>query len=177
MRREAVSPGGRRLLCVWGSWGVSQAAGRAHSRLIAQWCERNPQARMIVIDVFAKMRGTSAPGSSAYDADYAAVGHAKRIADCYGIAIVLVHHVRKAGSDDFLAEVSGTNGLAGAADATLVLKRPLPPGRGRRCARSLRVVGEGTGEEEAHPLHSPRWGVPLHGGALRGDRPALRGAP
>ncbi|MGX1975480.1 AAA family ATPase [Streptomyces kronopolitis] len=90
---------------------------------IAQWCDRNPEARMIVIDVFAKMRGTSAPGSSAYDADYAAVGHAKRIADYYGIAMVLVHHVRKAGSDDFLAEVSGTNGLAGAADATLVLKR------------------------------------------------------
>ena len=90
---------------------------------IAQWCERNPDARMIVIDVFAKMRGTSAPGSSAYDADYAAVGHAKRIADHYGIAVVLVHHVRKAASDDFLAEVSGTNGLAGAADATLVLKR------------------------------------------------------
>nr|WSY53346.1 AAA family ATPase [Streptomyces sp. NBC_00886] len=90
---------------------------------IAQWCERNPEARMVVIDVFAKMRGNSAPGASAYDADYAAVGHAKRIADHYGIAVVLVHHVRKAGSDDFLAEVSGTNGLAGAADATLVLKR------------------------------------------------------
>ncbi|MCI0387086.1 winged helix-turn-helix transcriptional regulator, partial [Streptomyces sp. CNQ085] len=41
----------------------------------------------------------------------------------YGVAVVLVHHVRKAGSDDFLTEVSGTNGLAGAADATLVLKR------------------------------------------------------
>ncbi|MFF2651691.1 AAA family ATPase [Streptomyces sp. NPDC058045] len=93
------------------------------SEAIAQWCERNPEARMIVIDVFAKIRGLSAPGASAYDADYAAVGHAKRIADHYGIAVVLVHHVRKAGSDDFLAEVSGTNGLAGAADATLVLKR------------------------------------------------------
>ncbi|MEV0527086.1 AAA family ATPase [Streptomyces sp. NPDC050439] len=91
--------------------------------LIGQWCERNPEARMIVIDVFAKIRGTSAPGSSAYDADYAAVGHVKRIADHYGIAVVLVHHVRKAGADDFLAEVSGTNGIAGAADATLVLKR------------------------------------------------------
>ncbi|QKW07379.1 AAA family ATPase [Streptomyces sp. NA04227] len=90
---------------------------------IAQWIERNPEARMVVIDVFAKMRGNSAPGASAYDADYAAVGHAKRIADHYGIAMVLVHHVRKAASDDFLAEVSGTNGLAGAADATLVLKR------------------------------------------------------
>lgn len=90
---------------------------------ICQWLDRNPNARMVVIDVFAKMRGPSNPGASAYDADYAAVGHAKRIADHYGVAVVLVHHVRKAGSDDFLTEVSGTNGLAGAADATLVLKR------------------------------------------------------
>lgn len=90
---------------------------------IAAWLDRNPSARMVVIDVFAKMRGSSPPGASAYDADYAAVGHAKRLADHYGVAVVLVHHVRKAGSDDFLTEVSGTNGLAGAADATLVLKR------------------------------------------------------
>ncbi|MGP4050004.1 hypothetical protein [Streptomyces sp. 2A115] len=60
---------------------------------------------------------------SAYDADYVAVGYAKRLADHYGVAVVLVHHVRKAGSEDFLTEVSGTNGIAGAADATLVLKR------------------------------------------------------
>lgn len=98
---------------------LPQGGGEA----IAQWLERHPDARMVVIDVFAKMRGTSAPGASAYDADYAAVGHAKRLADHYGVAVVLVHHVRKAASDDFLAEVSGTNGLAGAADATLVLKR------------------------------------------------------
>ncbi|MFF0723625.1 AAA family ATPase [Streptomyces sp. NPDC004134] len=98
---------------------LPQGGGEA----IAQWVERHADARMIVIDVFAKMRGPSAPGASAYDADYAAVGHAKRLADHYGIAVVLVHHVRKAASDDFLTEVSGTNGLAGAADATLVLKR------------------------------------------------------
>ncbi|MFF7170455.1 AAA family ATPase [Streptomyces pseudovenezuelae] len=90
---------------------------------IAQWLERNPDARMVVIDVFAKMRGPAPAGISAYDADYVAVGYAKRLADHYGVAVVLVHHVRKAGSDDFLTEVSGTNGIAGAADATLVLKR------------------------------------------------------
>ncbi|MFD0456585.1 AAA family ATPase [Streptomyces violaceoruber] len=93
------------------------------SDAIANWLERNQEARMVVIDVFAKMRGPAPQGVSAYDADYVAVGYAKRIADHYGIAVVLVHHVRKAGSDDFLTEVSGTNGIAGAADATLVLKR------------------------------------------------------
>ena len=78
---------------------------------------------MVVIDVFAKMRGQAPQGVSAYDADYVAVGYAKRLADHYGVAVVLVHHVRKAASEDFLTEVSGTNGIAGAADATLVLKR------------------------------------------------------
>ncbi|MEU4092993.1 AAA family ATPase [Streptomyces sp. NPDC026673] len=90
---------------------------------IARWLDRNPDARMVVIDVFAKMRGQAPQGVSAYDADYVSVGYAKRLADHYGIAVVLVHHVRKAGSEDFLTEVSGTNGIAGAADATLVLKR------------------------------------------------------
>jgi AAA domain len=90
---------------------------------IARWLERNPDARMVVIDVFAKMRGAPPAGLSAYDADYHAMSRAKRLADTYGVAVLLVHHVRKMGSDDFLNEVSGTNGLAGAADATLVLKR------------------------------------------------------
>jgi RecA-family ATPase len=62
--------------------------------------------------------------NSAYEADYAAVGRAKRVADTYAVSIVLVHHVRKAAAEDFLATVSGTNGLAAAADAVLVLERP-----------------------------------------------------
>jgi hypothetical protein len=92
--------------------------------LIGGWLTRNPDARMVVVDVFAKVRGRPLAGVSAYDADYAAIGYAKRLADEHAVAVVLVHHVRKAASDDFLEAVSGTNGLAGAADATLVLKRP-----------------------------------------------------
>ncbi len=112
-------------------------------RAIAAWLDRNPTARMVIIDVFAKLRGNSAPGASAYDADYAAVGRAKKVADDYGVAFVLVHHVRKAGSDDFLTEVSGTNGLAGAADATLVLKRARNQGDG-----VLHVTGRDVDEAE-----------------------------
>jgi hypothetical protein len=90
---------------------------------IAAWLEDNPSARLVVIDVFAKVRGTPPPGVAAYDADYAAMSRIKRVADHYGVAVLLIHHVRKQGSEDFLATVSGTHGLAGAADAVLVLER------------------------------------------------------
>jgi AAA domain len=90
---------------------------------IAGWLDEHPGARLVVIDVFTKVRGLPPAGMSAYEADYAAIGHVKRLADQYGVPVVLVHHVRKAGADDFLATVSGTNGLAGAADAVLVLER------------------------------------------------------
>ena len=41
--------------------------------------------------------------------------------------ILLIHHVRKQGAEDFQSLVSGTNGLTGAMDAILVLER----GRGQ----------------------------------------------
>ncbi|MCR3746667.1 AAA family ATPase [Lentzea californiensis] len=90
---------------------------------IATWLDRNRSARLVVIDVFAKLRGSAPAGVQQYDADYAAVGRIKKVADHYGIAVVLVHHVRKAVHEDFLATVSGTNGITGAADAVLVLER------------------------------------------------------
>jgi hypothetical protein len=90
---------------------------------VADWLDTHPDARLVVIDVFAKVRGVPPAGVAAYDADYAAMSRIKRVADHYGVAVVLVHHVRKAAAEDFLATVSGTNGLAGAADAVLVLER------------------------------------------------------
>ncbi|MEQ4206301.1 AAA family ATPase [Actinopolymorpha sp. B9G3] len=117
--------------------------GQGGDDAIAGWLDRNRGARMVIIDVFAKIRGAAPPGASAYEADYAAVGAIKRLADNYAVPFVLVHHVRKAGSDDFLAEVSGTNGVAGAADATLVLKR----GRGQADG-VLYVTGRDVDEAE-----------------------------
>jgi hypothetical protein len=121
---------------------------------IARWLERNVGARMVVIDVFAKVRGTTPPGLSAYDADYTAMGRAKRLADTFGVAVVLVHHVRKMGSDDFLEQVSGTNGLAGAADATLVLKRARGTADG-----VLHVTGRDVEEAEYAMAFQPAAGV------------------
>jgi hypothetical protein len=90
---------------------------------ISSWLTNHPNARLVIIDVFARIRGRADSTASAYDTDYAAMSALKTLADKHGIAVLVVHHTRKASSEDFLHEVSGTNGLAGAADAVLVLKR------------------------------------------------------
>ncbi|MEV5751704.1 AAA family ATPase [Actinoallomurus sp. NPDC052308] len=128
--------------------------GQGGDEAIAGWLDRNPDARMVVIDVFAKIRGAAPMGASAYEADYAAVGAIKRLADAYAVPFVLVHHVRKAGSEDFLAEVSGTNGIAGAADATLVLKRARGQADG-----VLHVTGRDVDENEYALSFNPASGV------------------
>jgi hypothetical protein len=121
---------------------------------IANWLDRNPGARMVIIDVFAKLRGASPPGAAAYDADYAAVGRIKKVADAYSVAVLLVHHVRKAGAEDFLEAVSGTNGIAGAADATLVLRRPRGTADGM-----LHVTGRDIDESEYALAFQPASGT------------------
>jgi len=90
---------------------------------IAEWLDRNHSARLVVIDVLARIRGPVSRDLPAYDADYRAVCRAKAVADHYGVPFVIVHHTRKASAADFLDEVSGTQGVAGAADSVAVLKR------------------------------------------------------
>lgn len=91
--------------------------------VIVEWIEENPNARLIIVDTFEKMPGRNPQGVSAYAADYAAAGRFKTIADNCGVPILLIHHVRKQAAEDWQELVSGTNGLTGAVDVTLVLER------------------------------------------------------
>jgi DNA-binding Lrp family transcriptional regulator len=122
-RRTMLAAGGRpslhlrlRVACpLWSAGGEAE---------IAAWLDEHPDARLVIIDTFEKIRGRSGSSGSAYADDYIAAGRIKALADAYGVPVLLVHHVRKAAADDFLATVSGTNGIAGAADTILVLERP-----------------------------------------------------
>jgi hypothetical protein len=123
--------------------------------VIVEWLEENPHARLVIIDTFEKMRGTDAPGQSAYAGDYAAATRFKKIADHYGVPILLIHHVRKQGAEDFQSLVSGTNGLTGAMDAILVLER----GRGQSDG-VLHVTGRDVEEADyamSFDAHSGAW--------------------
>lgn len=90
---------------------------------IGSWLRDHPDARLVIVDVFTKVRPASDTSVGRYEADYQAMSAMKGLADEHGVAFLVVHHTRKAESDDFLDAVSGTHGLAGAADAVLVLSR------------------------------------------------------
>jgi hypothetical protein len=90
---------------------------------IRQWIKSKPNARLVVIDTLAMVKSPKRPNQSDYDADYAAVLELRALAAKTGVAIVVVHHLRKAEADDAFDTVSGTLGLTGAPDSILILKR------------------------------------------------------
>ena len=91
--------------------------------LLQRWIEQATAPKLIVIDVLAKVRDPRRKDQGLYDNDYAAMQGLKALADTYGIAVVVVHHLRKMDAEDPLDQVSGTTGLAGSADTVLVLNR------------------------------------------------------
>lgn len=91
---------------------------------IAAFLKRYPDTGLIVVDTLGKVMPPSLPGESAYQRDYRVAGALKRAADTHpGLSITALHHDRKAASEDFIDSVSGTHGLAGAADTIVVLAR------------------------------------------------------
>jgi len=93
---------------------------------IETWCKRVDNPSLIVIDILQNFRPTVAKGQSIYDADYASTQALKTIAEKYGAAILIDHHANKRAADsDVIDLISGSNGLAGGVDNTLVMIRPL----------------------------------------------------
>jgi hypothetical protein len=91
--------------------------------MVEHWCREHADAKLIIIDTLQRFRTPTSGRQNAYEADYAAIGAIKQIADKYTVGILLIHHLRKGGSDDAFARVSGSTAITGAADANIVLLR------------------------------------------------------
>jgi hypothetical protein len=95
-------------------------------REIESWIRRKENPRLVVVDVLAMFRPTSLGNKSStqYEADYQAIKGLQELGGRYGVAVVVVTHTRKGEHDgDPFEKVSGTQGLAGAADTVMVLDR------------------------------------------------------
>ena len=71
------------------------------------WLAEHPATRLIGIDVLARLRPPSSGNGNLYQLDYSTLARLKAVADAHGVALVAVHHSRKAGADDPLETVSG----------------------------------------------------------------------
>jgi hypothetical protein len=91
--------------------------------VLREWITSVPHPRLIIIDTLAMVRAPRKREESNYESDYACMLELRQLAYESGIAIVLVHHLRKAEADDAFDTISGTLGLTGAPDTILVLKR------------------------------------------------------
>lgn len=92
---------------------------------LRKWMLDYPATRLIVVDVLARFRKPSPPGKQSYELDYEAVAQMQSIAaENAGLAIIVVHHLRKSeAGDDVLDTVSGTLGTNAAADAIVILHK------------------------------------------------------
>lgn len=111
------------------------------------WLSDTPAARIVVVDTLQKVR-TAARGQNVYAEDYAALESLLPLAARYGVAIVVVHHLRKGEAADPQDEISGSTGLSGGVDGYLILRRK-PGSKGP----TLYVDGRDIEEPEEYALH------------------------
>lgn len=79
--------------------------------------------RLVIVDTLQKVRCPKKKRSNAYAADYEIGCQIKKLADKNNVSFLANHHLRKLESEDVFDDISGTLGLTGSADGTLVFKR------------------------------------------------------
>jgi len=92
-------------------------------KTIVEWITTRQGARLIIVDTLAVVRPQQKAADSMYSSDYGALRGLHQIASKHNLAVMVVHHLRKADAEDPFDTVSGSTGLTGAADSTLILTR------------------------------------------------------
>jgi AAA domain len=118
------------------------------------WLDGHPSTRLVVIDVWTRIRPFASNHTDRYQADYEAASAVQALGIRRGVAVLALYHTRKAESSDFVETVQGTFGTAGAADTIIVIKCS----RGEADA-TLYVTGRDVEERELALQFSPESGT------------------
>ena len=92
---------------------------------IEKWIDEHPKTQLVVIDTLKHIEAAElSKGQGGYRADYQSITPLQHLAQQRGIAILIVTHLRKLGSDDPIDTLQGTLGLSGGIDNFYVFTRP-----------------------------------------------------
>lgn len=90
---------------------------------IAGWLDRTPDARMVVIDTLIKVLPERKANADLYHHDSNIIAEIAQMAKRQHVAVLALHHFRKAPTDDWVDGLLASTGLAGSADTLLGLFR------------------------------------------------------
>jgi hypothetical protein len=102
---------------VFTEWPRGDAAVKA----LEEFLDAHPDVDFVGIDILAMVKGAENGSGGVYQSDYEALKPYAAMAHKRNIAIVILHHLRKADGDYPIDLVSGTLGLTGAADQIIVI--------------------------------------------------------
>ena len=108
--------------------------GELEERII-NFIKDYPDTILVIIDTLQMIKNTSKHNN--YASDYSDLTILRNLADKYGIAILLIHHLRKEYDKDPFNRISGTTGIQGAVDSSFIL---IEESRGSKVA-TLSCVG------------------------------------
>ena len=97
----------------------SDTLGKGLEEQLCAFLSEHPDTVLIIIDTLQMIRGTGYDNT--YANDYRDLSALKHIADAHGIAILLIHHLRKELADDVFSRISGTTAISGAVDSSFTL--------------------------------------------------------
>lgn len=108
-------------------WQYTETASRLDQGLVddieQEFLTKVPDPRLVVIDTLAAVRGPSQKGRNIYEQDYEAVRSLHQLANAYDVAILIVTHLNQSEHKDFMNKITGSAGLTGGVDGSLVLDR------------------------------------------------------
>jgi len=97
---------------------MAESIGNGLDEQIENAKQSLPNLKIVVIDTLQKIREST---DLSYSSDYKELSVLKNLADKLEIAILLVHHTRKNYDSDPFNMISGTTGLSGCVDGSMVL--------------------------------------------------------
>ncbi len=101
----------------------SEGLGGELETQLEWWLSSANDPRLVVIDTFAAVAPTKRTGN-VYSDDYASLSGLADLATRWADTLfIVVHHTRKAESEDVMQRISGSNGMTGATDGNAVLTR------------------------------------------------------
>ena len=92
--------------------------GQGLEEQVETFLAAHPDTVLVIIDTLQMVRPVH---DATYANDYRDLSVLKHLSDRHGIAILLIHHLRKEGAEDVFHRISGTTAISGAVDSSFTL--------------------------------------------------------